>query len=84
MDEQTIKDAARLSAAARARKMAPRPCLRCGRPVKKPWEWCRGCRELAHAELRERILALPEKPMTQEVWERMWDQKMPPFERRHE
>jgi hypothetical protein len=39
---------------------------------------------LAHAELRERILALPEKPMTQEVWERMWDQKMPPFERRHE
>ena len=65
--------------------MAERLCLRCGKPVyRKGQKYHYECRELADAELRAKIEAIPEKPMTQEAWERMWGQKMPPFERQHD
>jgi len=71
MDEQTIKDAARLSAAARAKKMAPHICLRCDKPVRKPYHLHVGCAKLEDAERRARIEAIPSKPLTLEVWCRM-------------
>lgn len=73
MDEQTIKDAARLSAAARAKKLAPHLCPRCGKPTTPPYTHHWKCQQLDVAERRERILNLPEKPMTEEIWRRMWE-----------
>jgi len=72
MDRQTIEDAARLSAAARAKKRAPRLCLRCKRPVKGKYALHYVCQQLENAEFRARIEALPEKPVTLEIWCRMW------------
>jgi len=69
-NEQTIKDAARLSAA--AKKLAPRFCLRCKRPVKGKYALHYACQQLEDAEFKARIEALPEKPVTLEVWCRMW------------
>ena len=74
------KDAARLSAAARAKKLAPRSCPRCGRLAKPPYYYHYACKNLDDAEFKTRIEAIPEKPMTQEIWERMWKPDSTPFE----
>jgi len=47
-------------------------CIRCGKRTKKPYWYHKRCRELADAERRASIEALPEKPVTLEVWCRMW------------
>ena len=49
-----------------------RLCDRCQRPVKPPHYLHYACQKLEDAEFKARIEALPEKPMTLEVWCRMW------------
>ena len=56
-------------------------CLRCHYRVRKPYRYHKACQQAEEDEQRDRILALPEKPITQEIWERMWGQEMSPFER---
>jgi len=72
MDEQTTKDAARASAAARAKKLALRSCPRCGRLAKPPYYYHYACKNLDDAEFKTRIEAIPSRPMSLEIWCRMW------------
>lgn len=58
--------------AAVALNETPRLCPRCGRLAKPPYYYHYACRNLDVAERRKRILSLPEKPVTLEVWCRMW------------
>lgn len=83
MDEKTIKDAARLSAAARAKKLAPRPCPRCGRLAKPPYYYHYACKNLDDADFKARIEAIPESPVTEQIFKRMWEPEPTPFERQH-
>ena len=67
------QDAARLSKPAWNKKQPNlRVCLRCKRPVKKPYWFHHGCQKLEQEEFRARIEALPTKVLTEEQVRRLF------------
>jgi len=47
-------------------------CRCCGAPVKKPYWNHISCKQKADAEFKASIEAIPESPVTLEIWCRMW------------
>ena len=75
------QDAARLSQPAWTKKQPHlRVCLRCKRPVKKPYWFHHGCQKLEQKEFRARIEACPSRILTEEQVRRLFEPSLTPFE----